>query len=404
MPPKDRQNHRMGFDTTAIHLGHDPAETKGALTPPVYMTSTYAFPSTEEGAALFRGEGDGFIYGRTKNPTQALLEERLAALEEAEAGMATASGMGAITTTFWSLLQAGDRVIIDHTLYGSTFAFFTQGLPKFGIETVPVDLSRIDLLEQTLAKGAQAVYFESPANPNLRVLDIAAIAEQAHAAGAMVVVDNTFATPALQRPISLGADLVVHSATKYLGGHGDLLAGLVLGPAETLKKIRTFGLRFMTGATISPWTAFLVLRGLKTLSLRMERHCSTALAIAELLARHPAVDRVTYPGLEKSPDHLLATRQMSGFGGLVAFELKGGLKAGFHFMDALELVTRAVSLGDAETLVQHPASMTHSTYSPEERAQHGIGDGLVRLSAGLENPEDILEDIAQALEQCSKTG
>ncbi|MEM7225252.1 MAG: methionine gamma-lyase [Pseudomonadota bacterium] len=399
--PKDRhgKNRAMGFETTAIHHGYDPAEAEGALNPPVYLTSTYAFESAEAGAELFAGERAGYIYGRTRNPTQALLEERIAALEGGEAGLALASGMGAITTSLWSLLEAGDHVVVDHTLYGSTYAFFTQGLPKFGIEVSPIDLSDPAKLEAALGPRTKAVYFETPANPNLRVLDIAAISARAHAAGALVVVDNTFATPALQRPLALGADLVVHSATKYLGGHGDLLAGLVVGPEDLVKRVRLYGLRFMTGATISPWTAFLVLRGLKTLALRMERHSANALAVAERLAEHPAVSWVAYPGLAGDRDHTLAARQMSGFGGLVACELTGGHSAGFAFMNAVSLATRAVSLGDPETLVQHPASMTHSTYSPEERARHGIGEGLVRLSVGLESLDDILDDIDQALER-----
>ena len=219
-----------------------------------------------------------------------------------------------------------------------------------------------------------------------------------------MVVDNTFATPALQRPLAHGADLVVHSATKYLGGHGDLLAGLVVGPEALVKQVRLYGLRFMTGATISPWTAFLVLRGLKTLALRMERHGANALAVAELLAGHPAVDWVAYPGLPGDRRHALAARQMSGFGGLVACTLEGGLGAGYAFMDGLSLATRAVSLGDPETLVQHPASMTHSTYSPEERARHGIGEGLIRLSVGLESLDDILDDLSQALDRSAMAG
>ena len=393
------KNRVPGFETTAIHHGYDPADAEGALNPPVYMTSIYAFESAEAGAELFAGERAGYIYGRTRNPTQALLEGRIAALEGGEAGLALASGMGAITTSLWSLLEAGDHVVVDHTLYGSTFAFFTQGLPKFGIEVSPADLSDPATLEQALTARTKVVFFETPANPNLRVLDIAGISARARAAGALVVVDNTFATPALQRPLSLGADLVVHSATKYLGGHGDLLAGLVVGSEALVKRIRLHGLRFMTGATISPWTAFLVLRGLKTLALRMERHGANGLAVAELLADHPAVTWVAYPGLASDRNHDLAARQMSGFGGLVACELRGGLAAGFAFMNALSLATRAVSLGDPETLVQHPASMTHSTYSPEERQRHGIGDGLVRLSVGLESLDDIFEDLSQALER-----
>lgn len=391
------RNRRLGFATRAIHHGYDPRDSEGALTPPVYMTSTYAFTSAEEGGAILRGEASGYVYGRTKNPTQDLLERRLAELEGGEAALVTASGMGAITTSLWTLLSQGDDVIIDHTLYGSTYAFFMHGLTKFGVTARPVDLTDPDNLRTAITDKTKAVYLETPANPNLRILDIAAIAEITRSRGAMLIVDNTFATPALQRPLSQGADLVVHSATKYLGGHGDLLAGVAVGSAELIKRIRLEGIRLLTGATIAPLTAFLVMRGLKTLELRMERHCESAQALAELLEDHPAVETVSYPGLPSSPGHTVASRQMARFGGLVAFDMKGGQEAGFRFMNRLELVTRAVSLGDAETLVQHPASMTHSTYTPEERAAHGITEGMLRISLGLESLPDILDDVTQAL-------
>ncbi|QEX22126.1 methionine gamma-lyase [Hypericibacter adhaerens] len=396
-----RQNTRnapAGFATRAIHLGYEPASEHGALTPPIFMTSTYAFESAEAGAELFRGERAGYIYGRNRNPTQALLEERIASLEGGEAALAVASGMGAIASLLWTLLSAGDEVVIDHTIYGSSFALLTKGLTRFGIAVHPVDMTRLETLEAALTPKTKLVFFETPANPNLRVIDIAAVAERAHAAGALAVVDSTFCSPAIQRPLQFGADLVVHSATKYLGGHGDLLGGLVVGPAETIKQIRTVGLRWLTGATLSPINAFLILRGLKTLELRMERHCASASALAELLASHPAVARVSYPGLASFPQYALAKRQMSLPGGLIAFELEGGVAAGTALMNRLELITRAVSLGDAETLIQHPASMTHSTYSAEERQKHGISDGLVRLSVGLETLDDLVNDLAQALD------
>jgi methionine-gamma-lyase len=399
MDQPSRRNAGPGFSTRAIHLGYDPATEKGALTPPIFMTSTYALESAEAGAEMFRGERAGYIYGRTRNPTQALLEERLASLEGGEAGLALASGMGAITSLIWSLVSAGDEVVIDHTIYGSSFAFFTKGLGRFGVTTTLADLTRPETLEAVLGKKTRVVFFETPANPNLRVIDIRRVADIAHGAGAKVVVDNTFASPALQRPLEFGADAVVHSATKYLGGHGDLLAGIVVGSTELIGQVRGMGLRWLTGATLSPLNAFLILRGLKTLELRMERHSRSALAVAELLAGHPAVSQLSYPGLPSFPQYELARRQMSRPGGLIAFELKGGLSAGLALMNGLKLATRAVSLGDAETLVQHPATMTHATYTAEERAEHGIGDGLLRLSIGLENVEDILEDVQQALDR-----
>ncbi|MCL4187067.1 MAG: aminotransferase class V-fold PLP-dependent enzyme [Rhodobacteraceae bacterium] len=394
----DRSNAPPGFATRAIHLGYDPAGAEGALTPPIYMTSTYAFESAEAGGEMVAGTRAGYVYGRTRNPTQTLLEQRMASLEGTEAALALASGMGAITATAWSLVEAGDRIVIDHTLYGSTYAFFTRGLARFGVEIAVADLADPAAAASAIRPGTRMVYLETPANPNLRVIDIAAVAAPARAAGATVVVDNTFATPALQRPAEHGADLVVHSATKYLGGHGDLLGGIVAGRAETIARIRGSGLRWMTGATLSPLNAFLILRGLKTLELRMERHSATAARLAALLAGHGAVARVAFPGLASGAAADVVARQMSAPGGLVACELAGGLAAGLRFMNALRLVTRAVSLGDAETLVQHPASMTHASYPPEERARHGITDGLVRFSVGLETPEDILADVARALD------
>jgi methionine-gamma-lyase len=398
MQRKTPRNAPLGFSTRAIHLGYDPASEKGALTPPIFMTSTYAFESAEEGGEMFRGERAGYIYGRTRNPTQALLEERMASLEGGEAALATASGMGAIASTMWTLLEAGAELVIDHTLYGSTYALFTKGLARFDVTIRVADLTAPGALEAVLSERTRLVYFETPANPNLRVIDIAATAAAARRAGALTIVDNTFASPALQRPLEHGADLVVHSATKYLGGHGDLLGGVVVGAADVVNKIRGVGLRFLTGATLSPLNAFLILRGLKTLELRMAQHSAAAQAIAELLQGHPAVATLSCPGLPGFPQYEVARRQMSRPGGLIAFELAGGMAAGLAFMNRLELVTRAVSLGDAETLVQHPASMTHSTYSPEDRARHGISDGLVRMSVGLENVDDLLADIRQALD------
>lgn len=398
MAGKRGSNRPHGFATRAIHLGYDPMDENGALTPPIYMTSTYAFESAEAGGELFRGERKGYIYGRNRNPTQNILEERIASLEGTEAGLALASGMGAISALCWSLLQAGDEVVIDQTLYGNTFALFTHGLPKFGVKVTAVDLTDPAQLDKAMTATTKLVFFETPANPNLRVIDIRAVAERAHGSGAIVVVDNTFCTPALQRPLEHGADLVVHSATKYLGGHGDLLAGLVAGPHELVHRIRQHGLRYLTGATISPMTAFLVMRGLKTLELRMERHAASAAAIARMLADHPAVATVQYPFLESFAQAGVARRQMSSGGGLVSFELHDGYAGGMAFMNGVELVTRAVSLGDTETLVQHPASMTHAAYTPEERASHGISEGLVRLSVGLENIEDLLTDIEAGLD------
>ena len=386
-----------GFTSRAIHHGYDPAENQGALTPPMHMASTFAFETAEQGGAIFAGEQPGYFYSRISNPTLDLLEQRIATLEGAEGGVATASGMGAITAVMWTLLEAGDEIVTDKTLYGCTFAFFRHGLAKFGVKVTHVDLTDAQALEEAMNDKVKVVYFETPANPNMRLVDIAAISEVAHSHGAQVVVDNTYATPALTRPIELGADLVVHSATKYLGGHGDLVGGLVAGSAQTMQKVRLEGLKDMTGAVMSPFTATLIMRGLKTLALRMERHSATALEVANWLEAQPQVAAVHYPGLESFAQADLASRQMALPGGMIAFDLAGGYDQGIRFMNRLQMIVRAVSLGDAETLVQHPASMTHSTYTPEERAAHGIGEGLLRLSVGLEDAEDIFADLEQAL-------
>lgn len=385
------------FSTRAIHSGYDPAANDGALTPPLHLTSTFVFETAEAGGEMFAGTRPGHVYSRISNPTLDLLERRMADLEGAEAGLALASGMGAITATLWTLVSPGDEVIVDRTLYGCTFAFMRHGLARFGVTITHVDLTDPENLAAAIGSRTRVVYFETPANPNMRLVDIGRVSEIARAAGAVTVVDNTYATPRLTRPIELGADLVVHSATKYLGGHGDLVAGLVVGDAETVGRIRLEGLKDMTGAVMAPFNAMLILRGLKTLALRMERHSASALAVARMLNAHPAVASVWYPGLEDFPQHDLARRQMALPGGMIAFELTGGLVAGRETMNRLGLIGRAVSLGDAESLIQHPASMTHSTYTPEERAAYGISDGLIRLSVGLEDPADLLEDLEQAL-------
>lgn len=386
-----------GFASRAIHHAYEPMENEGALTPPLHLTSTFVFDTAEAGGEMFAGEREGHIYSRISNPTLDLLERRIAELEGAEAGLALSSGMGAITATFWTLVSPGDEIIVDETLYGCTFAFMRHGLAKFGITISHVDMTDPENLRTAISDKTRVVYFETPANPNMRLVDIARISEIAHESGATVVVDNTYATPYLTRPIEMGADIVLHSATKYLGGHGDVVAGLVVGRAEQITEIRLIGMKDMTGAVMAPFNALLILRGLKTLALRMDRHCSSAQKVAEWLEAHPAVSKVYYPGLESYEQHDLANRQMAQPGGMIAFELEGGLPAGVDMMNALQMIQRAVSLGDAETLIQHPASMTHSTYTPEERAAHGISDGLVRLSVGLEDVDDILEDLAKAM-------
>jgi len=387
-----------GFATRAIHAG-DAGNPDGALVPPVHFTSTFAFDSVEQGAARFSGDQPGHVYSRISNPTVELLERRLASLEGAEAALATASGMGAITALLWTLLRPGDEIIADRMLYGCTFSFLHHGLARFGVRVRHVDLDDPSRLAEAVTARTRVVYFETPANPANRLVDIEAVARIARASGARTVVDNTYATPVLTRPLELGAELVVHSATKYLGGHGDLVAGLVAGPAEIIDEVRMLGLKDLTGAVMAPLTAHLVMRGLKTLELRMQRHSHSAAELARWLQRQSGVARVHYPGLETFPQHALARRQMRDFGGMIAFELDGGIEAGARMMNRLQLIRRAVSLGDAETLIQHPASMTHSTMTPDERADHGISDGLIRLSVGLETPADLIADLDRAMRE-----
>ncbi|PMZ88818.1 MULTISPECIES: methionine gamma-lyase [unclassified Pseudomonas] len=394
-------NTNTGFSTRAIHHGYDPLSHGGALVPPVYQTATYAFPTVEYGAACFAGEEPGHFYSRISNPTLGLLEQRMASLEGGEAGLALASGMGAITATLWTLLRPGDELIVGSTLYGCTFAYLHHGIGEFGVKIRHVDLNDIPALKAAITAKTRMIYFETPANPNMQLVDIAAVVEAAQGHDLSIVVDNTYCTPYLQRPLELGVDLVVHSATKYLSGHGDITAGLVVGRKALIDRIRLEGLKDMTGAVLSPHDASLLMRGIKTLALRMDRHCANAQQVAEFLAQQPQVELLHYPGLPSFPQYALAQRQMRLPGGMIAFELKGGIEAGRRFMNALQLFSRAVSLGDAESLAQHPASMTHSSYTQQQRAEHGISEGLVRLSVGLEDIDDLLADIAQALKACA---
>ena len=392
------KNNNFGFSTRAIHYGYNPLEHNGAVIPPVYMTSTFAFATAEYGAGCFSGEEHGHFYTRISNPTLALLEARMAALENGEAGVAFSSGMGAIAATFWTLLRPGDEIIVNRTLYGCTFALLHHGIGEFGVVVKHVDMANPAELQAAISPATRMIYFETPANPNMQLVDIPAVARIAHTHdNLLVVIDNTYCTPYLQRPLELGADVVVHSATKYLSGHSDITAGMVVTSQLLADRIRLQGLKDLTGAVLSPHDAHLLMRGIKTLALRMDRHCSSAQAIAHMLQDHPAVEWVAYPGLPSFPQYELASRQMKLPGGMIAFELKGGMAAGQRFMNALQLFSRAVSLGGAESLAQHPASMTHSTYTLEERARHGISEGLVRLAVGLEDVADLLADIEQAV-------
>ncbi len=393
--------NQAGFGTKAIHAGNRKDKVYGALTMPIYQTSTFYFDSCEQGGRRFSGQEAGYIYSRLGNPTSNVLEDKVAALEGGEAAAATASGMGAISSTLWTIAGAGKHIIADGTLYGCTFALLAHGLTRYGVEVSFVNTSNLDEIKAALKENTVAVYLETPANPNLKIADIKAIADLAHGYNKdiKVVCDNTFATPYLQQPLKLGADVVVHSATKYLNGHGDVIAGFVVSDADFIGQVKMFGIKDMTGSVLGPQEAFLILRGLKTLEIRMQKHCANAHLVADFLTACDKVEKVYYPGLESHPNHEVAARQMKDFGAMISFEVKGGKEAGMKLVNSLNLCTVAVSLGDAETLIEHPASMTHSTYSPEELAAAGIPEGLVRLSVGLENAEDIIADLKQAFDR-----
>ena len=390
---------KCGLGTTAIHAG-TLKNLYGTLAMPIYQTSTFIFDSAEQGGRRFALEEAGYIYTRLGNPTTTVLENKIAALEEGEAGIATSSGMGAISSTLWTVLKTGDHVVTDKTLYGCTFALMNHGLTKFGVEVTFVDTSNLDEVKNAMKANTRVVYLETPANPNLKIVDLEGVCKVAHTnPNTLVIVDNTFATPYMQKPLKLGVDIVVHSATKYLNGHGDVIAGLIVTNKELADQIRFVGLKDMTGAVLGPQEAYYIIRGLKTFEIRMERHCKNARAIADFLNKHPKVEKVYYPGLETHPGYEIAKKQMKDFGAMISFELKGGFEAGKTLLNNLSLCSLAVSLGDTETLIQHPASMTHSPYTKEEREVAGITDGLVRLSVGLENVEDIIADLEQGLEK-----
>lgn len=388
---------KMGFGTRTIHGGYE-KNKYGALATPIYQTSTFIFDSAEQGGRRFALEEDGYIYSRLGNPTNVQVENKVALLEGAEACLSTGSGMGAITSAIWPNISAGDHVLAAKTLYGCTFAFLEHGLPRFGVEVDFIDMSNLEEVKSHIKDNTKIIYLESPANPNMTISDIESIAKMGHEAGALIIVDNTYCTPYLQQPLSLGADLVVHSATKYLNGHGDVIAGFIAGRKDLIDQARFVGLKDMTGAVLSPFDAYLILRGMKTLQLRMERHCSNAQKVAEFLEAHDKVESVQYPGLKSFHQYDLAKKQMRLPGAMIAFELKGGMDAGRILMNSVKLCTLAVSLGDCETLIQHPATMTHSPYTKEEREAAGITDGMVRLSVGLEDAEDIIADLKAALD------
>ena len=390
---------KSGFATRAVHVGAEKNQ-HGTLASPIYQTSTFVFENAEQGGRRFALEEGGYIYTRLGNPTLTTVEEKVASLEGAEACMSASSGMGAITSAVWVCVEQGDHIVAGKTLYGCTYAFFEHGLKRYGVDVTFVDMRDPENVRKAMRPNTKLVYVETPANPNMYIADIEAIAKIAHAQeGVRVMVDNTFCTPYLCRPLEFGADIIVHSATKFLNGHGDVIAGFICGSQEYINQVRLVGVKDLTGAVLGPFEAFLINRGIKTLHVRMDRHCENAQKVAEFLEKHPNVESIAYPGLASFPQKALADKYMKQPGSMIAFEVKGGLEAGRKLMNSVHLATLAVSLGDTETLIEHPASMTHSPYTPEERAASDISEGLVRLSVGLEDAEDIIADLKQALDQ-----
>ncbi len=383
-----------GFNTKLIHAGQRPAPDTGALAQPIYQTSSFAIDELLR-SGMKRGK---YVYSRVSNPTLTTLELKMATLEGGNTAVSFASGMGAISAVFMTLLRSGDHMIADHTLYGSTYELLHKGAPHLGLDISFVDTANADGVAQAIKENTKLVFFETPANPTMKLVDIRAVAAVASEHGVKTVVDNTFLTPFYQRPLELGADIVVHSATKYLNGHGDALGGIVICSYEEAMTMRRGVLRDI-GAALSPFNAFLILRGIQTLAVRMERHSHNAAELASFLQSQRAITRVTYPGFDdalRSNPNL--AKQMSGFGGMIAFEVRGGEDAAIAFLNNLQLCTLAVSLGDTSTLVQHPGLMTHAVMPKKERHAVGVTDGLIRISVGLEDVDDIKRDIEQALE------
>ncbi len=392
---------KLGKATQAIHAGEartsSTEKTGIPLLPPIYQNSTFRFATAAECAEAFRDEESGYVYTRWGNPTQEVLEQKLAVLEAGEAALATASGMGAVSTALLTALADGGHVVAMSNLYSATFQILNEDLRRFGIETTFVDATDTAQIERAIRADTKVLYLESPTNPLLKLVDLRASAEIAKAHGLTSIIDNTFATPCGQQPITFGIDVVVHSMTKYMSGSGAVIAGAIIGQKEFVVRAKEGALRNF-GAVISPFNAWLTLQGLTTLPLRFARHSENATRVAAFLEAHPAVAWVRHPSLTSHPQHELAKRQMDAFGGMITLELKGGRAAGEHLVDHLQLCSLAVSLGDVRTLICHPASTTHSHVPAEIRRRTGITDGLVRISIGLEDAEDIIADLGQALE------
>ncbi|MBI2392883.1 MAG: PLP-dependent transferase [Deltaproteobacteria bacterium] len=394
---------RPPTSTLCVHGGDRPDPATGAVEPPLHLASAFAFDDAEQAAGAFRGENEHFIYGRWGNPTVDALEEKLAMLEGSGApgvaACATASGMAAIAATLLTLCETGDAVVAPRSMYGESARLLRERLPRLGIETTFVDQSDPSSYERAIGPRTKVLYVETPANPMLTITDLAAVVAIARKRGLTVVADNTFATPYCQRPLSHGVDLVVHSMTKAIGGHGDAIGGAVIGDSARIRAIKETAIKTF-GGVLAPFNALLISRGVRTFALRARQSCATALALAQALERHPRVRRVFYPGLPSHPGHAVAARQMSSFGALVAFEVES-LAVGRAVLEGCRVVTHAVSLGDVRSLVTHPASTTHASMPAEARVAAGIADGLLRVSCGIEETEDVVADVVGALDQAT---
>lgn len=383
------------LETEMVHGVHQTDPHTGALSMPIYQTSTFVFKDSEQGARRFKGEESGYIYSRLGNPNTDVLGEKMAKLEGYEAGMVTGSGMAAVSNVIFATAQAGDHIIIDDTVYGGTHYLVEDEIRHLSIEVSRVDAADLNQVAKAMQKNTKMVLIETPANPTLKIIDIAGVVDIAHQGNALVCVDNTFLTPCNQLPKKYGADIVLHSATKFISGHGDVVAGVVVGQKDFIKK--AFKIATHYGWTLAPFNAWLLLRGLKTMALRVERSQENSLQIAQWLEKHNAIERVYYPFLASHPQYELARRQQTGGGAVIAFELKGGYEAGKFLMNNVKLCTLAVSLGDCDTLIQHPASMTHAGMSEEALKEAFITPGMVRLAVGIEHVQDLIEDLDQAL-------
>ncbi|MBD3275856.1 MAG: aminotransferase class I/II-fold pyridoxal phosphate-dependent enzyme [Candidatus Marinimicrobia bacterium] len=400
---KNEELRKLDFKTRCVHGAGELDPTTGAISHPIYQSSTFAFHNAKEGADLFTGAKEGFFYTRLGNPTQKAFENEICCLEDGEGAIAFGSGMAAISGMILGVAKSGENIVSSDTMYGGTHHLYKDTLPGLQIEVRSVDASDPDAIENAIDDKTRLLFIESPANPTMKVIDIQQCVEIAHKHDVLFAIDNTFATPYFQQPFDYDADLIVHSATKYIGGHGDVVAGVLIGrDPELLGSIRGHILRDI-GGIISPLNAWLLIRGLKTLPVRMEAHQTNAMKIADYLENHTKIDRVWYPGLTSHPQHELAKRQMSGFSGMLSFQLKGAEKAAMEFMNGVKLITLAVSLGDIDTLMEHPASMTHHSYGDEELAEAGISKGLLRLSVGLEDVNDIIADLDMAFENVTST-